>query len=237
MSRPSLLRSFLLCTGVSSMADKHFRTSPSFSAFKSSKLNTPFVLASATKLSSSQSHVERQAVKGRKRPQKCVCACDWGIAGCEEDGTGKRHTNHTCMVFRTATQNHCIPIAAIRYTKMFSYPLRTEKAKGHIPDWDCVEFSRVLGEGRRAIGDGQGARCRLRCALPSLISFPFLSFPFLSLPFLPFLLSSSPLLSPYLFVPLLFSLFTASHAHSVRNASPPLFPSDPLSTLSSLTPS
>jgi hypothetical protein len=33
-----------------------------------------------------------QAVKGRKRPQKSVCACDWGIAGCEEDGTGKRHT-------------------------------------------------------------------------------------------------------------------------------------------------
>ena len=27
----------------------------------------------------------------RLRPQKSVCACDWGIAGCEEDGTGKRH--------------------------------------------------------------------------------------------------------------------------------------------------
>ena len=33
-----------------------------------------------------------QAVKGRKRLQKSVCACDWGMAGCEEDGTGKRHT-------------------------------------------------------------------------------------------------------------------------------------------------
>ena len=100
--------------------------------------------------------------------------------------------------------------------------------------------------GRRPEGDWRWARRTVPPAMRSsfphflsfpFLSFPFLSFPFLSLPFLPFLLSSSPLLSPYLFVPLLFSLFTASHAHSVRNASPPLFPSDPLSTLSSPTPS
>ena len=33
-----------------------------------------------------------QAVKGRKRLQKSMCACDWGIAGCEADGATKRHT-------------------------------------------------------------------------------------------------------------------------------------------------
>ena len=77
--------------------------------------------------------------------------------------------------------------------------------------------------GRRPEGDWRWARRTVPPAMRS--SFPhFLSFPFLSLPFIPFLLSSSPLLSPYLFVPLLFSLFTASHANSVRNPSPPSLP-------------
>ena len=89
----------------------------------------------------------------------------------------------------------------------------------------CCE---VEGVGRRPEGDWRWARRTvppaMRSSFPHFLSFPFLSFPFLSLPFLPFLLSSSPLLSPYLFVPLLFSLFTASHANSVRNPSPPSLP-------------
>ena len=108
-----------------------------------------------------------------------------------------RSDNYTSMVFRTATQKSLHPLSSNSVQKtIISYPLRTERAKWHsgLRGSLCCEVEAV---GRRPEGDWRWARRTVPPAMRS--SFPpFLSFPFPSLPFLPFLLSSSPLLSPYL---------------------------------------